>query len=98
MRDFKLYKSCDALHEDFSTGKMLSGVIVKSPDCDENIYVCYEEGNNSQIMFERVKFNDEKGYSRFNLYYVPLLFKKKRTVRCFSGKAGMRYVKVYQDL
>jgi hypothetical protein len=54
MRDFKLYKSCDALHEDFSTGKMLSGVIVKLPDCDENIYVCYEERNNSHIMFERV--------------------------------------------
>ncbi len=39
MRDFKLYESRDALHEDFSTGKMLSGVIVKSPDCDENIYM-----------------------------------------------------------
>jgi hypothetical protein len=52
MRDFKLYKSRDALHEDFSTGKMLSGVIVKLPDCYENIYVCYEERNNSQIMFE----------------------------------------------
>ncbi len=77
MRDFKLYKSCDALHEDFSTGKMQSGVIVKSPDCDENIYVCYEERNNSQIMFERVKFNDENGGSRFNLYYVPLSFSKK---------------------
>ncbi len=68
MRDLKLYKSPDALHEDFSTGKMLSGVIVKSPDCDENIYVCYEERNNSHIMFERVKFNDENGCSRFNLF------------------------------
>jgi hypothetical protein len=77
-RDFKLYKSRDALHEAFSTGKMLSGVIVKSPDCDENIYVCYEERNNSQIMFERVKFNDEKGCSRFNLYYASLSFSKKK--------------------
>ncbi len=59
MRDFKFYKSRDALHEDFSTRKLLSGVIVKSPDCDENKYVCYEERNNSQFMFERVKFNDE---------------------------------------
>ncbi len=79
MRDFKLYKSRDALHEVFSTGKMLSGVIVKLPDCDENIYVCYEERNNSQFMFERVKFNDEKGCSRFNLNYAPLLFSKKHT-------------------
>jgi hypothetical protein len=54
MRDFKLYKSCDVLYEDFSTGKMLSGVIVKLPNCDENIYVCYEENNNNQIMFGRV--------------------------------------------
>jgi hypothetical protein len=85
MRDFKLYKSRDAFNEDFSTGKMLSGVIVKLPDYDENIYVCYEESNNSQIMFEGVKFNDEKGCSRFNLYYAPLSFSKKNTtVRCFS--------------
>ncbi len=80
MRDFKLYKSRDALHKDFSTGKTLSGVIVKLPDCDENIYVCYEERNNSQIMFERVKFDDEKGCSRFNLYYAPLSFSKKKHI------------------
>jgi hypothetical protein len=84
MRDFKLYKSRDALYVDFSTGKMLSGVIVKSPDCDENIYDCYEERNNSQIMFKRLSFNDEKKCSRFNLYYAPLSFSKRnRTVRCF---------------
>ncbi len=85
MRDFKLYKSRDAFYEDFSFGKMLSVVIVKSPDFDENIYVCYEERNNSKFMFERVNCNDEKGCSRFNLYYAPLLFSnKKQTVRCFS--------------
>ncbi len=78
MRDFKLYKSRDALNEDFSTGKMLLGVIVKLPDCDENMYVCYEERNNSQFMFERVKINYEKGCSRFNLYYAPLLFSNKK--------------------
>ena len=43
-----------------------------------DIYVCYEERNNSQIMFERVRFNDEKGCSRFNLYYAPILFSKKK--------------------
>ncbi len=84
MRDFKLYKSRDALHEGFSTRNMLSGVIVKFPDCDENIYVCYEERNKSQFMLERVKFNYEKGCSRFNLYYAPLSFSKKDpTMRCF---------------
>jgi hypothetical protein len=78
MRDFKLYKRCDAINEDFITGKMLSGVIVKLPDCDENINVCYEERNDSQFVFERLKFNDEKGCSRFNLYYAPLLFSNKK--------------------
>jgi hypothetical protein len=78
MRDFKLYKSRDALHEDFSTGKMLSGVIVKSPDCDENIYVCYEERYNSQIMFERVKFNNEKGMFKIqSILCASFIFKKK---------------------
>jgi hypothetical protein len=78
MRDFKLYKSRDALNKDFITGKMMSGVIVKLPDYDENIYVCYEERYNSQFMFERVKFNDEKGCSRFNLFYAPLLFSNQK--------------------
>jgi hypothetical protein len=34
--DFKLYKSREAFEENFSTGKMLLGVIVKMPDGDEN--------------------------------------------------------------
>jgi hypothetical protein len=59
---------------------MLLGVIVKSPDCDENIYVCYEERYNSQFVFERVKFNVDKGCLRFNLYYAPLLFSNKKQV------------------
>jgi hypothetical protein len=42
-RDFKLYKCREAFEEDFSTEKMLSGVIVKMPDGDENLYVCYEK-------------------------------------------------------
>jgi hypothetical protein len=86
MRDFKLYKSRDALYEDFLTGKMLSGVIVKSPDCDENIYVCHDERKNSQIIFERVRFNDEKGDVQDSIYIMRLVHfhKKNRTVSCFS--------------
>jgi hypothetical protein len=41
--DFKLYKSCKAFMEDFLTRKMLSVVIVKMPDGDGNLYVCYEK-------------------------------------------------------
>jgi hypothetical protein len=43
-----------------------------------------KKGITVSFMFERVKFNDEKGCSRFNLYYAPLLFlNKNKTVRCF---------------
>ncbi len=76
-RDFKLYKNREAFEEDFSTGKMLSGVIVKMPDGDENWHVCYEEKEKSQFVWERVKFNDDRVCSRFNLYYAPILFSKK---------------------
>jgi hypothetical protein len=77
MRDFKLYKSCEAFGEDFSIGKVLSGVIVKMTDSDENLYVCYEEKEKSRFVLERVKFNDDRGCSRFNLYYAPIFFSKK---------------------
>ncbi len=54
MRDLKLYKSHEAFEEDFSTGKMLSGVIVKMPDSDENLYVCYEEKEKSWFGLESI--------------------------------------------
>jgi hypothetical protein len=66
-RDFQLCKSHDAFEEDFSTGKMLLGVIIKMPDGDENLYVCYEEKEKSRFVLERVEFDDDMGCSRFNL-------------------------------
>jgi hypothetical protein len=51
---------------------MLTGVIVKMPDSDENLYVCYEEKEKSWFVLERVKFNDGRGCSRFNIYYGPI--------------------------
>jgi hypothetical protein len=80
---FKLYKSCDTFEEDFSTGKMLSDVFVKMPDSDENLYICYEEKEKSRFVLEGVKFNDDRGCSRFNLYYAPLLFSKKEDSKMF---------------
>jgi hypothetical protein len=81
IRDFKLYKSSrDVLKEDFKTGKMLLGVIVKLPDCDENIYICYEGRNNSQFVSERVKFNQDSIYI-MSLFCFQI---KIKTVRCFS--------------
>jgi hypothetical protein len=29
-------------------------------------------------VLERVKFNDDRGRSRFNLYYAPILFSKTK--------------------
>jgi hypothetical protein len=77
-RDFKLYKSREAFVENFSTGKMLSGVIVKMPDGDENLYVCYEEKKKSRFVLERVKLNDDRVCSRSNLCYASILFSKKK--------------------
>jgi hypothetical protein len=57
---------------------MLSGVIVKMPNGDENFYVFYKEKEKSWFVLERVKFNDDRGCSRFNLYYAPILFSKKK--------------------
>jgi hypothetical protein len=65
-------KSRVAFEEDFSTGKMLLGVIVKMPDGDENLYVCYEEKEKSWFGLGRVEFNDYMGCSRFNLDYAPI--------------------------
>jgi hypothetical protein len=76
-RDFKLYKSREAFKEDFSPGKMLLGAIVKMPGGDENLYVCCEEKEKSRFVLEWVKFNDDRGCSRLNLYYAPILFSKK---------------------
>jgi hypothetical protein len=78
MRDFNLYKSHEAFEEDFSTGKMLLGVFIKMPGSDENLYVCYEEKEKSQFVLEKVKFNDDRVCSKFNLYYAPILFSKKK--------------------
>ncbi len=48
-------------------------------------------------MLERVKFNYDRGRSRFSLYYAPILFPKKEDcgIFCYSSKAGMRYIKGY---
>jgi hypothetical protein len=53
MRQFQIYKSRDAFYDDFSTGKMLSGVIVKSLDCAEIIYICYEEKKKNGLCLRR---------------------------------------------
>jgi hypothetical protein len=76
-RDFKVYKSQKALMEDFVTGKFLSGVIVKDSIGNESIHVCYKEKDRNSCVLERLKFNDGKGRTRFNLYYAPIFYQNK---------------------
>jgi hypothetical protein len=49
------------LRKTFQLKKMLSGVIVKMPDGNENLYVCFKKKEKSRFVLERVKFNDDKG-------------------------------------
>jgi hypothetical protein len=56
---------------------MLSGVIVKMLEGDENVYVCYEEKEKSWFVLEMVKFSNDRGCVRFTLYCPPILFSKK---------------------
>jgi hypothetical protein len=53
-------------------------MVIKMPGGDENLYVYYEEKEKSRFVLERVKFNYDRGCSRFNLYYAPILFSKKK--------------------
>ena len=76
--DIKVYKSHDAFKEDFVTGKILSSVIVKFPDGNESIHVCHEERVQSRFVLERLKFKDEEGCTRFNLYYAPIFYQNKK--------------------
>jgi hypothetical protein len=78
-RDFKIYKSRKALMEDFVTGKFLSGVIVKDSIGTESIHLCYEEKNRCRLVLEKLNFNDEKGRTKFNLYYAPILLSEQQS-------------------
>jgi hypothetical protein len=52
-KDFKLYKIREAFEEDFSTGKMLSCVIVKMPDGDEKNMFAMKKGRRVGLCWRR---------------------------------------------
>ncbi len=36
------------------------------------MYVCYEDKDKNWFLLEQIRFKDENGCTRFNLYYEPL--------------------------
>ena len=71
-RNFKVYDDYKDLENNFRTGMMLSGVIVKSSDGEEGIYVCYKGITQNQHVLHRLEFDDSKGITKFNLYYAAI--------------------------
>ena len=53
-------------------GMMLSGVIVKSSDGEEGIYVCYKGITQNQHVMHRLEFDDSNENTKFILYYVAI--------------------------
>jgi hypothetical protein len=89
-KGLKLYKSREAFEEDFSIEKKLLGVIVKTPDGDVNLYVCYEEMEKSWFVLVRVKFNDDSRMFKIQSIITPILSSKKEDsgmfVLSFKGR------------
>ena len=72
-REFKVYSNCKEFINDFATGKILLAVLIKLQPDDESVYVCYEDKDKNWFLLEKIRFKDENGCTRFNLYYAPFL-------------------------
>ena len=71
-REFKVYSNREEFLDDFATGKILSAVLIKLQPDDESVYVCYKDKDKNRFLLEKIRFKDENGCTRFNLYYAPL--------------------------
>ena len=47
-------------------------VLIKLQPDDESVYVCYKDKDKNRFLLEKIRFKDENGCPRFNLYYAPL--------------------------
>ncbi len=47
-------------------------VLIKLQPDDESVYVCNEDKDKNWFLLEKIRFKDEDGCTRFNLYYAPL--------------------------
>ncbi len=44
------------------------------------MYVCYEDKDENWFLLEKIRFKDENGCTRFNLYYAPLLLPQENII------------------
>ena len=71
-REFKVYSNRKEFINGFATGKILLAVLIKLQPDDESVYVCYKDKDKNWFLLEKIRFKDENGCTRFNLYYAPL--------------------------
>jgi hypothetical protein len=55
-------------------------VLIKFQPDDESVYVCYEDKDKNRFLLEKIRFKDEDGCTRFNLYIAPLLLPQKNII------------------
>ncbi len=77
---FKVYSNRKEFINDFATGKNLLAVLIKLQPYDESVYVCYKDKDKNWILLEKIRFKDENGCTRFNLYYAPLLLPQENII------------------
>ncbi len=44
------------------------------------MHVCYEDKDKNWFLLEKIRFKDEDGCARFNLYYAPLLLPQENII------------------
>lgn len=72
-RNFTVYGSYEDLRNNFETGIMLSGVIMKSPaDGKEDIFVCYKCDTSNAHVLHRIDFYDTGHKTKLFLHYAAI--------------------------
>ena len=73
-RNFTVYGSFQDLKNNFKTGIMLSGVIMKSPSADgkEDIFVCYKGNIPNAHVLHRIDFYDTGHKTKLFLHYAVI--------------------------
>jgi hypothetical protein len=66
------------------TGKMLSGVIVKSSEGEEQNFVCYQGTAPKYHVLHRLEFDDTKQISKFKLHYAQIKLSNDDDIRTFN--------------
>ena len=72
-RNFRVYKNFNDLNNNFRSGMMLSGVLMKSKDNGkEDIFICYKGDTNNAYVLHRVEFDDTQHLTKLCLHYAVI--------------------------